>query len=111
MADHSTPGDGQETNPDERDSALENLTAEQLPAADFVTLMTMLTSQAMVALGQIPNPATGRSEPQPALAKYFIDLLAVLEQKTAGNLTDVEQQALEQTIHQARMAYVKLVGE
>ncbi len=94
-----------------RDSELEHLTPDQMPQADFNTLSTMIASQAMVALGAIPNPATGRAEPQPVLASYFVDLLSVLQEKTAGNLTDAENDGLEQTLHQLRMAYVELTRE
>ena len=100
-----------ESSADSRDSELENLTPDQMPKADFNTLSTMIASQAMVALGAIPNPATGRSEPQPVLASYFVDLLSVLQEKTTGNLTDAENDGLEQTLHQLRMAYVELTRE
>jgi hypothetical protein len=76
------------------------------PPADFPTLIGMFSTQAMFALGLIPNPATGKTEVQPELARHFIDLLGVLEEKTKGNLSPAEDSLLETTLHELRMAYV-----
>jgi len=78
-----------------------------LPAADFSILVGMLSTQAFVSLGLIPNPATGKAEVQLELAKHMIDLLGVLEDKTKGNLEQPEQQLLDETLHQLRMVYVQ----
>ena len=67
----------------------------------------MLSTQAMVALGLIPNPATRKAEKELPLARYFIDLIGVLEKKTAGNLDRDEAAALDETLHTLRMAYVQ----
>lgn len=80
----------------------------QLPPADFNLLVSMLSTQALVALGALPHPETGQSTPQPPLAKHFIDLLGVLEQKTRGNLNDAEERLLGSWLHQLRMAFVEL---
>jgi hypothetical protein len=77
-----------------------------MPPASFEMLLTTLATEAMVALGQIPHPATGKAETSLDHAKYFIDTLEVLQQKTKGNLTAPEAQALEEVLHQLRMAYV-----
>jgi hypothetical protein len=82
--------------------------AEQLPPASFVELVTMLATQALVSLGQIPHPLSGQAELRPAEAKHFIDLLEVLEQKTAGNLGDDEKALLSDALHQLRLGYVSL---
>ena len=84
--------------------------AEQLPPASFVELVTMLATQALVSLGQIPHPLSGQAELRPAEAKHFIDLLEVLEQKTAGNLGDDEQALLADALHQLRLGYVSLTS-
>lgn len=78
-----------------------------LPPAQFGTLLAMLSTQAMVALGLLPNPATDKIEPQLQLARHFIDLLAVLEEKTQGNLSPEESKGLTSTLHELRMAYVE----
>ncbi len=79
-----------------------------LPKPDFMMLISMLATQAFAALGQIPDPQTGQAIHQPELAKHMIDLLAVVEEKTKGNLTPQEDQALENLLHELRMAYVAL---
>ena len=81
--------------------------AAQMPPATFESLVSMFSTQAMVALGVIPNPATGKAEQFPDLARHFIDLLGVLETKTAGNLQQQEQTLLDTTLHHLRMAYVQ----
>jgi hypothetical protein len=81
-------------------------TAAQMPPANFQMLVTTLATEAMVGLGQIPLP--GQSEPTVNLAqaKYFIDTLEVLEEKTRGNLTTEESQSLTDLLYQLRLAYV-----
>ena len=78
----------------------------QMPPASFPLLVTMLATQAMMALGQMPHPATGKSEVSKPEAKHFIDLLAMLEEKTQGNLTSEETAMLSNIMHQLRMAFV-----
>jgi len=78
-----------------------------LPPAEFSTLIAMLSTQSMVALGIIPHPGSGKPEPQPELARHFIDLLGVIETKTKGNLDSGEQALLDNTLHELRMAFVE----
>jgi hypothetical protein len=80
--------------------------AFQMPEASFPLLVTMLASQAMMALGQMPHPVTGKAEVSKPEAKHFIDLLAMLEEKTKGNLTGEEGAMLSNIMHQLRMAFV-----
>jgi hypothetical protein len=82
--------------------------AAQLPPADFRTLVAMLSTQAMLALGVIPTAEGGPPDVQLPLARHFIDLLGVLEDKTRGNLSDPEHKMLEQTLHELRMAFLEL---
>jgi hypothetical protein len=81
-----------------------------MPPASFEMLITTLATEALVALGQVPHPLTGKAERQPNQAKFFIDTLDILKQKTKGNLTANEQQALEALLHQLRMAFVETAG-
>lgn len=78
-----------------------------LPPASFEMLISSLATQAAVALGQMPNPMTGQNELELPLAKHVIDTLAVLEEKTKGNLTDDEDRLLEAMLHQLRMAFIE----
>ena len=81
--------------------------AQAPPPASFSVLVTTLATQVMVALGQFPSPE-GKEEikPEPMIARHLIDTLAVLEEKTKGNLTDEESGMLTQVLHELRMLYV-----
>jgi hypothetical protein len=82
--------------------------AGPLPPASFPILVTMLATQAMVALGVLHDPSQGEPKAEPDLAKHFIDLLGMLEAKTKGNLSAEENSLLSQTLHELRMMYVAL---
>ena len=80
-----------------------------LPPASLPVLLSMLASQAMISLGQIPNPMTGKPEVRGSEAKHFIDLIGVLEEKTKGNLRADENAMLSNLLNELRMAYVSIV--
>jgi hypothetical protein len=81
-----------------------------IPAASIELLVSSLATQALIDLGQLPNPADNKYSLQLDLAKHNIDMLSVLEQKTKGNLTTNEAKMLDDVLHQLRMAYVTLSG-
>ncbi len=78
-----------------------------LPPADFAGLISMLATQAFFALGLIREEKGQDRPPDLTMAKFNIDMLEVIEQKTKGNLTDDETNLVENTLHQLRMAFVK----
>jgi len=78
----------------------------EMPPANFIVLMSTLATQSMSALGFIPDPMTGKPRVNRPMAKHFIDTLAMLQEKTKGNLTEEESAHLRDTLHQLRMAYV-----
>ena len=80
-----------------------------LPRGDFAALVSMLVTQALFALGMLEVEGQ-RKEPDLHIAKYNIDMLEALQQKTEGNLTEEEKKVLEDTVNQVRMAYVKVAG-
>lgn len=80
----------------------------EIPPASFGTLVTMVTTQALLALQGIEDPATNRRVRDLDLAKHQIDTLAMLEDKTQGNLTDDEKALLDQALYQIRMQYVQV---
>ena len=82
---------------------------QPLPKGNFAALISMLTTQALFAMGVLKVEGQDR-EPDLELAKYNIDMLETLEQKTKGNLTEEEKKVLENTLSQLRMAYVKVAG-
>jgi hypothetical protein len=65
----------------------------------------------MAALGQLPHPATGELEFDAAHARFAIDMLDVIAEKTKGNLTPDEERGLQQVIHQLRMAFVAISSQ
>lgn len=79
-----------------------------LPEGNLAALISMLTTQAFFAMGLLQVKGEERKEPDLALAKYHIDMLGTLEEKTKGNLTEEEQAVLENTLGQVRMAYVQI---
>jgi hypothetical protein len=80
------------------------------PALDFNALVLSLGSSAIVHLGQAPDPTTGQKRDQPDLpmAQQSIDLLAMLQEKTRGNLTADEARFLENMLFDLRMLYVQV---
>lgn len=81
-----------------------------LPKGDFAALVSMLVTQALFALGVLQVEGQEEKEPDLEMAKYSIDMLETIEEKTKGNLTEQEAKILENTLGQVRMAYVKLSG-
>jgi Domain of unknown function (DUF1844) len=84
---------------------------QELPPASFEMLVTTFATEAMVALGQLPNPFTNEHAINWDHARYTIDMLQVLEDKTKGNLSADEAAVLEGLLHQLRMAFVTLQNE
>ncbi len=81
------------------------------PPASFSVLVTMLFTQAMAMLGQMPDPNTGEAKVNKPFAKHYIDTLEMLESKTKGNLDEQETAMLNEALHALRMMYVDTRGE
>jgi hypothetical protein len=97
----SGPDEGREPIvPDAADAGIET------PPATFEFLVHTLFTQALMALGRIPNPITQKSHRNLPTAKHFIDTLTMLESKTTGNLSTDERRLLEEVQHQLRMMYM-----
>jgi hypothetical protein len=77
-----------------------------MPPASLELLVSTLATEAMIALGQLPHPSTGKPQLRPNQAKYLIDTIALLGEKTKGNITKQEEQAFGNLLHQLRMAFV-----
>ena len=85
--------------------------SHQLPPASFITLCSTLATQAMLAMGQMANPVTNEVYVDLEQAKHFIDTLAVLEEKTKGNLTAEESTLLTNLLHEFRLAFVAVQSQ
>jgi len=77
-----------------------------VPEADFTFFITTLALQAAIALGQIANPATNKKEEDRAQAKFIIDTLGMLKDKTSGNLSIEEDKVLDNVLYELRTQYV-----
>jgi hypothetical protein len=82
-----------------------------LPAPSLSWLITSLATQALAAMGQLPDPLDGQIVRRPNLARHHIDTLSLLQDKTQGNLSHEESRMLEDVLHQLRMAFVAASSE
>jgi hypothetical protein len=87
------------------DEAAAELADRPPPPATLEFLVHTLFTQALMALGRIPNPITGKSHRNLPTARHFIDTIAMLEEKTAGNRTADESRVIEEILHQARLQF------
>jgi hypothetical protein len=78
-----------------------------LPKGDLAALISMLVTQAFYALGAIKFEGQEK-EADLELARYNIDMLETLEEKTKGNLSENEEKVLGTTLNEVRMVYVKV---
>jgi hypothetical protein len=80
-----------------------------LPEVNFTGLVFSLSSSAFFNLGEIADPQTGEKHKDLPLAKHSIDIIAMLREKTKGNLNDEEQKFLENILAELRLRYVKAI--
>ena len=90
----------------EGEAALPDSGPQEIPEASFALLVTTLATQAMAAMGQIPDPSQDKPVVHLGLARHYVDTLGVIEEKTKGNLDQEEAAMLEQVLHQLRMLFV-----
>ena len=81
---------------------------QKLPDADFRTLVGTIASQAIMGLGAMADPKSGRVIIDLDGAKFSIDLLAVLDEKTKGNLSEEEATELSQVLVELRNRFVQV---
>jgi hypothetical protein len=77
----------------------------------FIEFVMMHAQNAALFLGQIPNPKTGEGEVNLDLARMFIDQLAMIQEKTRGNLTNEEATVLRNALSNLQMVYVEVARE
>ena len=78
----------------------------------FTAFVLSLASTAAIHFGDLPDPTSGQpAEPNLEGASQMIEILALLEQKTRGNLTAEERQVLEQVLYELRMRFVQAQGQ
>lgn len=86
----------------------ENLKNDQKLVPSFSTLVLSIGSNAAMAMGLAPNPQTQKVEKDLELARYHIDLLVLLQDKTKNNLEKDEQTFLDHMINDLRYKYIQV---
>jgi hypothetical protein len=100
-----------EDKPEEQQPAAEEPEEEpQFPEINFPTFVASLNASALVHLGVIDDPASGGKSKNLPMAKQTIDILSMLEEKTAGNLAKDEADMLKNVLYDLRIMYVKEKG-
>lgn len=80
----------------------------QAEAPDFKFFITTLALQAAISLGQIENPSTNKKEENFPQAKFIVDTLDMLREKTKGNLTKEETESLDNIVAELKTQYTSL---
>ena len=75
------------------------------PQASFVTFISSLSFQAIIALGEMDNPFSGKKEESLPQAKFVIDTLDMIKDKTLGNLSSDETGLLDNIIGELKMKF------
>jgi uncharacterized protein DUF1844 len=78
------------------------------PEASFAMIISSFHAQALIAMGAIASPVDGKQTLDLEAAKFSIDLLQVMADKTEGNLSDDEAQMIQASLTDLRMRYVQL---
>jgi hypothetical protein len=100
----SSAEESQEPEDQKSSQTVESEEKPQLPEINFPTFIVSLNASALLHLGAIEDPTSG------PMAKQTIDILSMLEEKTAGNLTSEEENLLKNILYDLRMMYVKEKG-
>ena len=85
----------------------EEIKTPPLPEVNFTTLIFSLSSSALFHLGEVADPQAGENKKDLPLAKHTIDTIAMLKEKTEGNLTEEEQKFMESVLADLKWRYVK----
>ncbi len=84
--------------------------AEETPQARFDLFVSGLAMEALIAMGEMPHPTTRKQSANLPHAKYLVDLIGILAEKTKGNLSVDEDRMLSDTLYQLRMRYLTKAG-
>ena len=80
---------------------------EAMPKIDFSSFILSLYSSGLVQLGKVEDPSTGKKSVNLDMAQHSIDMIAMLQEKTTGNLTDDEDNLTKALLSELRMGYVE----
>ncbi len=91
----------------EKKEELHEPDAAQIPEADFMNFITSLSLQSLISLGEIESPFTKKKELNIKQARFLIDTLDMIKEKTAGNLKEEESKVLDTMLYELKMKYVE----
>lgn len=77
-----------------------------MPEVTFSTFILSMASSALVQLGEVPDPESGRTGQDLIMAKHSIDVLSMLQEKTRNNLDESEKGILDALLYELRMKFV-----
>lgn len=80
---------------------------DTFPKVDFSSFVLSIYSSGLVQLGKVEDPSTGRMQKNLPMAKHTIDMMAMLSEKTRGNLNEDEKNLLQALLSEIRIAYVE----
>ena len=80
----------------------------ELPPLNFSTFILSLSTSVLMNLGLVENPVTKKTEKELPMARQTIDLIALMQEKTKGNLTKEEAKLLDDVLHELRVWYCKV---
>jgi hypothetical protein len=99
--------DGETQKKEAKETPSQESSEMPLPEINFPSLIFSLSSTALFHLGELPDPQTNEKKKDLPLAKHTIDTIAMLKEKTAGNLTGDEEKFIENILTDLRLRYVK----
>jgi len=82
-----------------------------IPPGNFAALVSTLATQAVYSMGLMSVEGQEQPEPDLEIAKFNIDMLATIEEKTKGNLSEDEERVIKNTLGELRMTFVKLADK
>lgn len=83
---------------------------QEMPEARFDLFVSGLAMDALIALGDVPHPVTKKQAANLIHARYLVDVLGILEEKTRGNLSVDEERLMKDVLYQLRMRYMAKAG-
>ncbi len=90
-----------------KDGGKKGAPTEAMPKIDFSSFILSLYSSGLVQLGKVEDPSTGKKSVNLDLAQHSIDMIAMLQEKTTGNLTEDEDNLTKALLSELRMVYVE----
>lgn len=91
----------------EKEAPLVETEENALPEINYQFFLSSIAMQAVAAMGDIPNPATGQKSQDLIQAKYLIDTIQMIEDKTKGNLTPEEAAMTKEFLYELKLKFVQ----